>query len=193
MWLERSEIMGNLCQCGCGQECQKRFVRGHHNRGKKLGPMKEETKAKLSQALSGENNPAYKDGKSVRRKEEYDISKLCECGCGREIRGDRKYVHGHNSNGKKFGSMKEETKRKISQSTTGEKNHFYGKTHTQEARDNISKKNIEYFKTEIGLERCANQSKVMREIKGDKHYSYLQIGGLLRVGKNGVTIGKTLC
>ena len=36
----------NLCKCGCGDECQWSFIRGHQNRGKKHTM---ETKRKISE------------------------------------------------------------------------------------------------------------------------------------------------
>jgi len=51
--------MFNLCQCGCGQECRRRFVKGHHCRGKHPSM---ESKEKNRQAHLGK--PAWNKGKT---------------------------------------------------------------------------------------------------------------------------------
>ncbi len=44
----------NLCKCGCEQEVRNNFVKGHHNKGKKLGPLSEECKNKISLSNIGQ-------------------------------------------------------------------------------------------------------------------------------------------
>jgi hypothetical protein len=41
----------NLCECGCGQQCKKRFVSHHHRRGQ--------------EGLKGDTNPAWKGGRTI--------------------------------------------------------------------------------------------------------------------------------
>ena len=55
---------------------------------------------------------------------------LCACGCGQEvIKRSNRYINGHNSRNRKCSG---ETKIKISDSRRGEKNPFFGKTHSKE-------------------------------------------------------------
>lgn len=54
---------------------------------------------------------------------------------------DREFGYNVQNGGSSLGMHSEETKRKISESTKGEKNHFYGKTHSYESRKKISEAN----------------------------------------------------
>jgi hypothetical protein len=99
-----------------------------------------------------------------------DNKRFCECGCGKIIKKDKKFVHGHNKSmlGKKHS---EETKLKISKKKKGctpwhkgkkdvyskevlkqmsdshkgkmigEDNHFYNKKHSEETKSKISLSN----------------------------------------------------
>jgi len=62
---------------------------------------------------------------------------LCECGCGERVRrtGNR-FVNGHNRRGQK---LSDKHRRNISERQKGGDNHFYGKTHSAEARHKISR------------------------------------------------------
>lgn len=48
----------NLCECGCGKECNNRFVMGHH-RSFKGRTHSENTRQKLSDGKMDKNNPMY--------------------------------------------------------------------------------------------------------------------------------------
>lgn len=56
---------------------------------------------------------------------------LCECGCGEEVKPDRRFINGHNNKGKKLPKLSEETKKKISETLTSRK-------HTEETKRNMS-------------------------------------------------------
>jgi len=63
--------MKKLCECGCGKEIKKedkRFVHGHHRRGKKHSL---ESRRKQSENIKGENHPMYgrKQSKETRKKQ----------------------------------------------------------------------------------------------------------------------------
>ena len=60
-----------------------------------------------------------------------DVDFYCQCGCGIEIKVGKKYSHGHNM-------RTEETKKKVSIRTKGEKNPMFGKQHLEEAKRRIS-------------------------------------------------------
>lgn len=104
-----------------------------------------------------------------------NIRPLCKCGCnqetkyGPELRDYRDYAAGHKArvknnfnteksinNSKKtrakqkqlgllIGKDSEETRKKKSESHKGEKNHMFGKTHSDATREILSQKGKEYF------------------------------------------------
>ena len=47
----KREVIMNKCECGCGQLCNKRFVKGHANKGKHFT---EKHKEKIRQANKGQ-------------------------------------------------------------------------------------------------------------------------------------------
>jgi hypothetical protein len=59
--------------------------------------------------------------------------KLCQCGCGKEVK--YLYVRGHNTKGKKH---LEETKKKMLKIKQGEKNPLFGKNHSEETKKKMS-------------------------------------------------------
>lgn len=54
---------------------------------------------------------------------------LCKCGCGLEVKEGNRFIHGHNSRGR---PVLDETRKKIGDAQTGEKNHNFGKHCTEE-------------------------------------------------------------
>ena len=85
------------------------------------GKMSEETKRKLSKALSGENHPLFGKTPSEETKR-----KLSEAKAG--------------ENHPLFGKTHSDaTKRKMSEANSGEKCYMFGKTHSDEAKKKISK------------------------------------------------------
>ncbi len=53
----------NLCACGCGTACNKKFVRGHWPRGKTLS---EETRKKIGKAVKQSSNVDGEKPKKIR-------------------------------------------------------------------------------------------------------------------------------
>jgi hypothetical protein len=73
------------------------------------------------------------------------IPSLCLCNCGEIVYEGRKFIFGHQNRGiyhPKYGvrgtHLLESTKEKIKVSTSGEKNHFFNKHHSQEQKDKWS-------------------------------------------------------
>lgn len=117
-----------LCECGCGGEASpgKRFISGHNARvntpmkkGKKLS---EEAKRKRKEAIR--LNKLLKEGKIE--------LPFCACGCGgRVTKLGNKYIIGHHINIKN--PMKDpKVAKKTGDAQIGEKNHNYGKHHSDE-------------------------------------------------------------
>lgn len=91
------------------------------------------------------SNAIFKHGK-----ENFDFEVLEECDESQLNELEIKYITEYKSNNREFGynvdnggngtgKMSEETKQKIKKSSTGDKNHFYGKKHTDEVKNLISK------------------------------------------------------
>jgi hypothetical protein len=113
------------------EEHKKNLSKAHT--GKKYGPMSEERKLKISIANSGENNPNF-----GRRPSENTLRAVSEANKGNKYWVGRKH--------------KQESKNKISESRmgkfNGQANPFFGKTHSKEALDKMSKAN-EHKKTKV--------------------------------------------
>jgi hypothetical protein len=84
------------------------------------------------------------------RKIKYIFVDLCECGCGKYAKSGNRFIAGHNRRGEKQSEKEKrkravslskswatdyERKRRQSERMTGEKNPFYGKFHTQDAKN----------------------------------------------------------
>ncbi len=68
------------------------------------------------------------------------ILNSCECGCGREVKLGRRYIHGHNR--PRIGHIhSDETKQKIRLAMSGANNPNFGKPITEEHKRRISKAN----------------------------------------------------
>ncbi len=92
----------------------------------------------------------------------------CKCGCGILIsKKQNVYIHGHAMRGFKHS---EKTKKKISNSKKGTKigkdNPFYGKKHTKQSLDKISKAGINRFSN------LEERKKVSLRMMGDKHHNW---------------------
>jgi group I intron endonuclease len=89
------------------------------------------------------SNAIFKHGK-----ENFDFEILKECDESQLDELEIKYIAEYKSNNREFGynvdnggngtgKLSEETKQKIKESTTGYKNHFYGKKHTKDVKNKI--------------------------------------------------------
>jgi len=88
---------------------------------------------------------------------------LCKCGCGKEVTKEgNDYLIGHYTKGKKV-PRSEESKRKQSESMKGEKNHFYGKHHTEESKQIIIDKKTGYHYSE------EHRIRTIEALKGNKY------------------------
>ena len=113
------------------------------------------------------NRSLRKKLKKTNKNKSKDKIKFCKCGCGQKIekkpfhkyRGIPDYIRGHNkkdkhlssktrrkigksNKGKRLGyKHSEKTRRKMSEARKGEDNPFYGKHHTEEAKEKISDAN----------------------------------------------------
>jgi len=92
---------------------------------------------------------------------------LCKCGCGEAVKKGNMFIHGHNMKGSKRFFTKEH-KQKISISRqgkfTGEKNPFYGKTHTDKTKKKISRKGCTLS--------TDHKIKISNSLKGSKNPFY---------------------
>lgn len=109
---------GSLCNLTDGGEGQVGVI------------FSEEQRKKLSEKYKGEKNPFYGKKHSTNI-----IEKLKKLAQNRSPEVNKKIALANSKN-----VVPEERKIRISNSTKGEKNHFYGKKHTEETRLKISKK-----------------------------------------------------
>ena len=105
------EVVMNLCECGCGQECKNRFVNGHNWRGKERGERSEEYRKKLSKAAKG--RPGYWVGKKHSEETKRKISEN-QIGKKHSEETKRKMSEAH-----KGWEVSEETRKKISEANKG--------------------------------------------------------------------------
>lgn len=122
-----------FCECGCGQPVKNRFVNGHQNRRryhteetkKKISDankgrcFSKEHKEKLSVTQSGENNSFYEKHHTAATKKKMSVSRT-----GLRA-GKSHYNYGKH--------LPEETKKKISDTKSGENHPMYGKPAPQGA------------------------------------------------------------
>lgn len=87
------------------------------------------------------------------------------------------------------GPLSEETKQKISDSVSGEKNGMYGKCHSQETREKISKANKGKIKPPMSNE---TRQKISNANEGKTHSNETKLKiGIANAGKNNGFYGKT--
>lgn len=128
----------------------------------------EETKKKLSERSKGPNNYWY--GKHHTEEVKVKISKANK---GRLV-GEKNPMYGINVYEKlekeKGTEYVKSIKKKISESTKGEKNGFYGKHHTEETKEKLSKslKNSEKFRQAVSSEE--NRQKIKDGLKNSEKF-----------------------
>lgn len=133
------------CKCGCGEIVQKNYKRGHGRKGRKNSTehnqaiikynknkiVTEETKKKSSQSHLNK-----KHTEETKKK----MSKISiEKGFGKWMLGKTPSGDTRNKISNKLKGLKrtEETKKNISLSKIGDKNGFYGKTHSDEYKEKL--------------------------------------------------------
>jgi len=113
--------------------------------GGATGKMSEESKKKMSEALSGEKHPMYGKEHTEKAKQKMREANSGEKHpmYGKTLSGEIKKKLSEALSGEKhpmYGKTpSDKTKQKMSDARTGEKHHMYGKTHTKETKKKISK------------------------------------------------------
>jgi hypothetical protein len=94
----------------------------------------EKSKRKISEALKGENHPNYgKKPSEETRKKQSEVKK------GKRHSEETRKKQSEVKKGKRHS---EESKKIMSEKASGKNNHFYGKIHTKETKDKLSRNNI---------------------------------------------------
>lgn len=108
----------------------------------------ENTKRKISKALKGKymGKNSYRYGKKMSNSIKYKISKAKK---GKRCSPDTEFKKGH--------KISKKIREKMSVSKMGSKNYFYGKTHSQNIKDKISKALIGKYKGEKSPHAKINQ------------------------------------
>lgn len=140
------------CKCGCGEIVQKNYKKGHGRRGRKNSLahneaiikynmnkiVTEKTKQRLSQSHLNKTHSENTKKKMSEISIEKGFGKWMS---GKTLSKDTKTKISNKLKGLK---RTEETRKNISQSKMGEKNGFYGKTHSDEYKEKL--KNTINFK-----------------------------------------------
>lgn len=136
------------CACGCNTIFKidihefykgRKYIRGHGRKNRK-STKEHLLKAKTTREINHPKKPT--------------IYKECECGCGK-LTKNKHYIHGHNVMSEEAkikayntkvenNSLKcsDEKKAKISEANKGSNNGMYGKHHTDDVKEKISKSSI---------------------------------------------------
>lgn len=121
------------------------------------------SRKKISDAVSGKKHPFY--GKNLTEQHRKNISEKL---INRVFTDEWKNKLSIAASNRK---VSDDTRKKMSESRIGEKNHFYGKTHTQKTLDKITasqEKNPDYFKSNrpvIQMDKKLNIIKEWQSIK----------------------------
>ena len=165
--------------------------------GGSTGKLSEETKKKISDALSGEKNPMYgKTGEKhpMFEKEHTEESKqkMSEAKSGEKAYWYGKTGERHNMFGK---TRTKETKQKISESTSGEKNHMFGKEHTEETKQKQREAKIGKTHTTDAKQKISEAMSGDKNHNSKKMYKYnldgTYVGSYGSSGEAAQSLGKT--
>lgn len=102
-------------------------------------------------------------------------SHLCACGCGEETDINKRsklpnrFIPGHQNRGRKH---TEEHRRKNSEANMGEKNHFYGKEHSEESKIKMSKSHTGVVRSEETNKKQSETNKRNKVNVGEKNGMY---------------------
>jgi len=85
------------CGCGCGELAApgKRYISGHNSWGRTLSA---DARQRLRESKLGDRNPMF--GKKAPNAKPRPIATPCACGCGIDSTPGRRYISGHNNQGK---------------------------------------------------------------------------------------------
>lgn len=134
---------------------QKEFGFNSESGGSKFKTLSEEHKRKISIKVKGKNNPMYgvirkgKDGTFYGKHLSEEAKKIISDKAKQRYHTHSKYINSKeaidkrsiSNTGKKRSDAFRNRMREIAKSRTGEKNAFYGRTHSEEAKGKISKAN----------------------------------------------------
>lgn len=129
-----------LCACNCGQKVEfdhwknrwNKFVNNHYLPTEQA--VKNISKAKIKS----------NEIKRMNRIKELGYPPDCACGCGEKVSMDRDftkwndYVVGHSMKNKKLPEERKQKLSEIGKELVGEKNPFYGKTHSKTTKEKLS-------------------------------------------------------
>jgi very-short-patch-repair endonuclease len=139
--------MVNFCNCGCGKECKKIFLQGHHNKNKS-----QETIRKMKKSLKGRD--AWNKG--LKMPEEYK-NKLKEAHMGKKLSDTHIQKIKLNNARYWLGKKRFDIGIKISEKLKGRNSSLKGisksEEHKQKLRISCSGRNSHTFK-DISLEQC---------------------------------------
>ena len=113
---------------------------------------------KISDAVSGKKHPFY--GKNLTEQQRKNISEKL---INRVFTDEWKSKLSIAASNRK---VSDDTRKKMSESRIGEKNHFYGKTHTQKTLDKITasqEKNPDYFKSNRPVVQMDKKLNIIKE------------------------------
>lgn len=94
---KREPVPRKPCECGCGEMAapRKRYISGHNSRGRQMSA---EGRQRLRESKLGERNPMF--GKTPANARPKPAATPCACGCGIDSTPGRRYISGHNNQGK---------------------------------------------------------------------------------------------
>ena len=110
-------------------ESHSKKLKGKDSQRTNKGPLSNDTKKKISTALTGTNNPMYGKKHSVETKQKISAIQKNRDPSTRIVSNETKQKISVSNKGK---TLSAETKQKISMANSGINNGFYGKTHSEE-------------------------------------------------------------